>query len=399
MTAKPALLLGFTIPDAIAREAFASDPLPAAQTHNFAWSLVRALRAAHDKVHLLSTVPVQSYPLVQKKWFGGGKFTENGAEGRLLPFANLMILKHLSRFISCLTAVNQIRRWRVQTIYIHGVHSPFLLFGTLLRLIGYRVVPILTDPPGVILPTDNALAAMLKRVDAAIIRALVRQSTAVVALAPELARPYAAKLPTLVLPGILNSNWIDRVRNIKPAAADHRTGRRPTVLYAGSLTAAYGADRLIKAALLLPDVEFVFYGKGDQVTQLSNCSAANIVYKGFAEADILANAMCDASILINPRPSEQDFAVQSFPSKLIEYLATGRPVLTTRIQSIPADIANLFTYIDDETPEGIAIAIRRVLDRSPKDANASAVIEALYGEVVVGRRIANLIHSLSTADQ
>ncbi|ALH82288.1 glycosyltransferase [Sphingopyxis macrogoltabida] len=399
MTAQPALLLGFTIPDVIAQEVFAADPLPAAQTHNFAWSLVRAIRAAHDTVFLLSAVPVQNYPLVPRKWFGGRQFVENGTDGRMLAFANLIILKHLTRFFSCLVALPQLRRWRVQTVYIHGVHSPFLLFGVLLRLLGYRVIPILTDPPGVILPTDGTFAAMLKRIDAAIIRALIRPSTAVVALAPELVRPYAAKLPTLVLPGILNGHWLDRVRGFAPAADNRKTGGRPIVLYAGGLAAAYGADRLIDAALLLPDVDFVFYGKGDQVARLENSTAANVLYKGFADASTLADAMRGASILINPRPSGTDFAVQSFPSKLIEYLATGRPVLTTRIQSIPADIADHFAYIDDETPAGIAEAVRKTLAREPGGANAAANVETLYGEKAVGRRLAALVRPMPAVER
>lgn len=392
MSAPPALLLGFTIPDATAREIFSADPLPAVQTHNFAWSLTRALSAAHDSVFLLSAVPVQSYPLVRQKWFGGGRFVEHGVAGRKIAFANLLILKHLTRFISCLAALPQLRRWGVGTVYIHGVHSPFQLFGALLRLLGYRVVPVLTDPPGVVLPTDGAAAAWLKRVDAAIIRALVGRSTAVVALAPELATPYADRLPTLVLPGILNSSWLERVRGF--AATGTPAAARPVVLYAGGLSAAYGVDRLIDAAAFLPDVDFLFYGKGDQVGRLTKTVSGNIIYKGFADAATLADAMRGASILINPRPSGANFAVQSFPSKLIEYLATGRTVLTTRIRSIPAELADRFAYIDDETPAGIATAIRHALAGQGGGAANTARVEALYGEKAVGARIAALADTM-----
>lgn len=397
MSAQSALLLGFTIADATAQEIFGVDPLPAVQTHNFAWSLARSLRAAHGTVFLLSAVPVQSYPLVPQKWFSGGNFVEAGIAGRMLAFANLMILKHLTRFLSCLLALPQLRRWSVRTVYIHGVHSPFLLFGVLLRFLGYRVVPILTDPPGVILPTDGKLAATLKRIDAAVIRALIRPSTAVVALAPELARPYADKLPTLVLPGILNGNWLERVRDFAAATDRTEPGQRPIILYAGGLAAAYGADRLIDAASLLPDVDFIFYGKGDQVARLQSSAAPNILYKGFSDAATLAGAMRDASVLINPRPSGADFAVQSFPSKLIEYLATGRTVLTTRIRSIPADLAGYFAYIDDETPAGIADAIRKALTREQSGPQVAGQIEALYGEQSVGARLAALADDIQAS--
>lgn len=390
MSKSPALLLGFTIPDAVARPIFAADPLPAVQTHNFAWSLAHALGSAHDRIYLLSTDPVQNYPLVPQKWFAASSFVENGIEGRTIAFANLMILKHLTRFISCLAALPQIRRWQIHSIYIHGVHNPFLLFGALLALFGYRVVPVLTDPPGIILPTDGKISTLLKRVDRKITRALIRRTTAIVALAPELARPFADRLPVLVVPGILNGRWVERIQSFGKARIQSPPGKRPVVLYAGGLVAAYGVDRLIDAATLLPDIDFLFYGKGNQVVRLENSAAPNISYRGFANSAQLAEAMRDASILINPRPSNADFAVQSFPSKLIEYLATGRTVLTTRIRSIPSDLANCFDYIDDETPAGIADAIQRALIKPESKHDVLAHIEALYGEQAVGARLAAL---------
>lgn len=394
----PALLLGFTIPDSVAQPIFAADPLPAVQTHNFAWSLARALNQSHEQIYLLSAVPVQSYPIVPRKWFSASSFVEKGIEGRTIAFVNFTILKHLTRFLSCLAALPQIRRWRVRSVYIHGSHSPFLLFGALLALLGYRVIPVLTDPPGVILPTDGKVTALCKRLDRSIIRKLVLRSTAIVALAPELARPYEDKLPVLLMPGILNGSWIERVRTFCETDDKHRLNGRPIVLYAGGLAAAYGIDRLIEAAWLLPEVDFVFYGKGDQEANLANCTAPNIYYRGFADAAQLAEAMSKASVLINPRPSHADFAVQSFPSKLIEYLATGRTVLTTRILSIPTNLADYFEYIDNETPTGIADAIQRVLSRPRSIANAVAHIEALYGEQAVGAKLAELARHRALRD-
>lgn len=388
-TAPPALLLGFTIPDALARSIFAADPLPAVQTHNFAWSLARALSNAHDCLYLLSSVPVQSYPLVPQKWFPSSSFVENGIEGRMIAFVNLIAFKHLTRFFSCLAAWPKIRRWQVRSVYIHGVHSPFLLFGALLAALGYRVVPVLTDPPGVILPTDGKLSALLKWIDRTIIQMLVRRSTAIVALAPELARPYEDSVPIMIVPGILNGSWLERVRGMADAPNECLHGKRPVVLYAGGLSAAYGIDRLIDAASLLPHLDFVLYGKGDQVARLENGATPNVSYRGFANQTQLAKAMCEASILINPRPSNTDCAVQSFPSKLLEYLAAGRTVLTTRIRSIPSDIANCFEYIDDETPVGIADAIHRAITRPAGGGDLAAHIECLYGERAVGTRLAN----------
>lgn len=404
MKLQTALLLGFTVPDELAQQLYVLDPAPPAQTHYFAWSLTRALSHVYESVYLLSAAPVQNYPITRRGWFWGGNFQSGGVKGRMIGFVNLIVLKHLTRLIGCLLALPQVLgQWRVRDVFIHGVHSPFLLFGVLLRLFGCRVVPVLTDPPGVIRTTDGLLARMLKHLDVLIVRALVSRCSAVIALAPELVRPYENKMPVLVLPGILNRSWVKKFEQARidamvwPAAEKRH---RPLVIYAGGMFAAYGVDRLIAAAAELPEVDFLLCGKGDQTEILQQLSLPNIDYPGFVQSDRLAQAMQDAAILINPRPSQLEFAVQSFPSKLIEYLYTDRPVLTTRIQSIPSQLADSFFYIEDESPSGIAAAIREVLAQRAASArparSTSSVVTNLYGEEAVGHRFLELLQRIGT---
>lgn len=396
---RPVLLLGFTLPDADACALFEVDALPAVQTHKFAWSFARALRHAHGELRLLSASPVQNYPIVPRLVFRAADFQSEGVQGRSLGFINLVVLKHITRFLSCIASLPRIARWRVCDVYIHGAHTPFLLFGLILRVAGRRVVPVLTDPPGIVLPTDGRLSRVLKRIDRYLVEALVTRCSAVVALAPALTRIYNGNLPTLVAPGILNREWIEQIEAARGRAAGNGQPipperRRRRVLYAGGLSAAYGVDLLLDVAALMPDVDFVFLGKGDQLEAIFATPHRNVRYDGFVGLRDLAAAMIDADILINPRPSQRGFAVQSFPSKLIEYLASGRPVLTTRIASIPDEIAECFHYIDDESAAGIAEAIRRLLAfpvlADARARNAARLVGRLYSEAAMGRRLTAL---------
>lgn len=382
-----ALLLGFTVPDALAQELFGIDPLPSVQTHNFAWSLARSLRHGHGRVVLLSAAPVQSYPLVSRRMFRGSDFEEQGCEGRLIGFVNLTLFKHITRFVACLLALPKVRRWNCGSVYIHGVHTPFLLFGLILKATGARVVPVLTDPPGVILPTDRWLSRWLKALDKFIVRALIGRFDAVAALAPGLVSNYAPRLPALIFPGFLSADW---EKQLAAAAPPSRTSSRPVVLYAGGLQAAYGVDKLIDAAALMPNADFHFYGKGDQVARLETTRQTNVIYGGFIGADRLADAIVNADILINPRPVQSAFAEHSFPSKLLEYLASGKLVLTTRLPSIPTDLDSLFSYIEDESPEGIAASIRKALNRKSVEGPSARHISEQLGEVAIGNRLAVL---------
>ncbi len=73
-----------------------------------------------------------------------------------MGFVNLIVLKHLTRFLVCLGFTRRIRREWGTDVDVHprGA-SPFLLYGWLMSRLGLNVVPVLTDPPGVELATDG----------------------------------------------------------------------------------------------------------------------------------------------------------------------------------------------------------------------------------------------------
>lgn len=399
------LWLGFAVPDSIARELFALDPLPAIQTHKFGWSFARALRRSFGEVTLASSCPVQNYPLTRRLVFYGSGFTFQGMSGRLLGFVNLMLLKHLTRLTACIiTVAPLVRRKSIDWIFIHGVHTPYLIFGLLSRLAGCRIAVVLTDPPGVVLPTDGRVARLMKGVDAWLVKKILSCANAVIALAPDLVRQLAPERPSLVFPGILESTLdsggvmpFDRKR----ASLDTKPF---TIVYAGGLTKSYGVDRLIDAILSFDAriaVQLRLFGRGDQEERARQLAASDsrIYYGGFVDTESLLPELFDADLLINPRPNNELFSSLSFPSKLIEYLATGRPVLTTRIVSIPDPLKPYYYFINDESPHGIRLAIESVMqvpvsERTSRALAAQKYVRTQLSEEATGRRIADFLLSL-----
>ena len=397
------LLLGFTVPDSVARSLFALDSGPAVQTHKFAWSLARALQSGFGKIVLASACPIQNYPLGRKLFFRSSRFKEQGIEGALLGFINLLVLKHLSRFLLCVWRVPRlIVEHKVDWLFIHGIHTPFLLFGLLAQMFGKKLAVVLTDPPGVLLPSDSALSRTLKRLDVLLVSWALGRADAVIALAPELIKRFAVCTPNLVFPGILDSTIFVDI----PKTSFRTKGSEPfTIVYAGGLSRVYGVDRLLDAILgfEMGVVRLKLYGLGDQVSRIRELAANDerFQYDGFVSNDKLIPELRRADLLINPRPTKEAFSFMSFPSKLIEYLAMGRPVLTTRIVSIPETYCPHFFFIDDESPEGIRAAILALMatSRSDRDAHALRALDficAEASEVVVGKKIAELVCSTNS---
>ena len=394
---KSALLIGFTLPPEIVELIYKLDPLPAVQTTKFAWNFVDAISTRFTTVRLLSFSPIQSFPRGRKIMFHSFPFSRGRVTGQHLGFLNLLVLKHLSRLFQLFARARpDVVAQRPDVVFIHGVHSPLLIFGVYLVRRGYCVVPVLTDPPGVILPSDTFLVRILKRLDRNMVRGILSRFEGVIALSEDLARQYAKGLPKLVFSGIASSDILEQVRIESSSASP---GAAPEVVYAGTVSASYGVRRLVEAARLLPHVRFSFFGSGDLITEITSAQLPNVVLHGFVPPEDLPVRIKYASLLVNCRSSDDPIAAMSFPSKLIEYALTGVPVLTTPLPSIPADLREAFFYVSEESGQGFANAIMAVLSTSPVDlqahgSKARGLVLESYSDTAIGTAIADFVKSL-----
>ena len=87
-----------------------------------------------------------------------------------------------------------------------------------------------------------------------------------------------------------------------------------------------------------------------------------IIYKGVASNEDVVEAELKASLLVNPRPSREEFTRYSFPSKNVEYMVSGTPLLTTPLSGMPVEY---YVYLfAEETIEGYKATLETVLNLS-----------------------------------
>jgi len=77
-----------------------------------------------------------------------------------------------------------------------------------------------------------------------------------------------------------------------------------------------------------------------------------------------------AAVLVNPRPSRLLENRYNFPSKLMEYLAAGRPILSTATSDVAEHYGSDVIVLDDETPEGLARSIESTV-AAPAEVRAT----------------------------
>lgn len=139
-------------------------------------------------------------------------------------------------------------------------------------------------------------------------------------------------------------------------------------LYAGGVSKQYGLGNLVDAfrKANIENTQLHIYGAGDYVEELKRIAAVNssIVYGGMLMNSEIVTKELEATLLINPRPTDEEYVKYSFPSKTMEYMASGTPVLTTKLPGMPKEYHPYVYLLTDESVDGIARALEDVLKNS-----------------------------------
>ena len=107
--------------------------------------------------------------------------------------------------------------------------------------------------------------------------------------------------------------------------------------------------------------ELRIYGRGpDEVLLQQYQQYPNIKFMGYLPNEKMREVMASADLLINPRIDNFATDTFGFPSKMVEYLLSGTPVLTTKFAAMPEEYCEFVYFIEEQTGEGIANAIQSV---------------------------------------
>lgn len=139
---------------------------------------------------------------------------------------------------------------------------------------------------------------------------------------------------------------------------------KKVVLYTGHLALRYGIEDLLKAFHIIPDDDYELWicgvGEGVQSVKYFESIDKRIKYLGTFTREKIISLQKQATLLINPRHSSDEYTKYSFPSKTMEYLASGTPTLMSHLSSIPKEYDSHIFYFDDESIEGMSDKIQEI---------------------------------------
>ena len=146
---------------------------------------------------------------------------------------------------------------------------------------------------------------------------------------------------------------------------DQEKYSRKTIVYGGNLSRLYGIQNLVKGFMQTDlDAELHLYGAGGDATFIEKCAKQDSRIKFFGRVDrkTLLNALKKAHLLIVNKPTIDDYSNYSFSSKILEYMASGTPLLTTKVGGMPEEYVKHVYIIKDETISGISNALTSVME-------------------------------------
>jgi glycosyltransferase involved in cell wall biosynthesis len=148
-----------------------------------------------------------------------------------------------------------------------------------------------------------------------------------------------------------------------PAATMRRRGRRRVAGYVGVIDERLDLDLVGELAAALPDWRIQMVGPVAKIDLATLPRARNIAYPGPAKYAELPAVMAGFDVALMPFALNE--ATRSIsPTKTLEYLAAGLPVVSTRVPDVVTDFGELVDLQDGAA--GFADACRRVAEHCPE---------------------------------
>lgn len=319
-------------------------------------------------IETLSSIPVVSESHKKRMWFIK-KDAESGIAFNYIPFINLPFIKHAFHF--CYTFFFVLfwgwRNKRSKPVVVCDILNMTISLAALYasKLNRTKITAIVTDLPGLMVSSQSR-KSIKSKVYAFFVTKNIRHFSGYVLLTQQMnAVVNPGNRPYIIMEGLIDKNMADTINTL-----DNKSKER-ILLYAGGIYEIYGINDLIKGFMMLeePTVRLHIYGPGPMAKEMPEYCRKDIriEYFGIVPNKQVVEAQLKATLLINPRPATLELSKFSFPSKNMEYMASGTPLLTTPLPGMPVEYHDYVYLICNDSSLGIHEELRKLLYLSPEE--------------------------------
>jgi glycosyltransferase involved in cell wall biosynthesis len=187
-----------------------------------------------------------------------------------------------------------------------------------------------------------------------------------------------------------------------------RLGISPTdsvITYMGSFFYFSGLPEVVKRFAELvthsSSAKLLLIGGGEQESELRNIVtdlgiSDRVIFTGFVSYDDLPKYLALSTVAINPLEISQVASI-AFPNKVLQYLATGIPVVSTRLKGLFSAIDGIQGLTWAETPAKVLEIALEVAQAGGAQTNKSDSLKALAALFSPEAALASMEQTLRTA--
>ncbi len=373
--------------------------------NNFQWGILNGIhQGSQEKVVVVNSVPMGSYPRHSKILFE--KDCERNVNGIKLiscGYINLPVIKQRQRSRSAYKVLKKLIASSDENITVI-TYSLYLPYVKALRKLkkkncNFTSVVLIPDLPGRFgIMSANPIKRCIEKKNAKTVFDLLRYTDAFVLLTDQMRQALdIGQKPHTVVEGVYNGSVTEELQSIGTASGEK------TVLYTGTLDKALGIETLLDAFERLPSglAQLKIAGGGNYAEELKRrCeSNPNIQYLGFVSKEEVKKLQSEAYVLVNPRSAKEEYTKYSFPSKTMEYLASGKPVVMNKLAGIPSEYYEHIYFTETDDTEGLAVKLLDVLQIDPvvlqeRGRKAQTFIREEKNGATQAKKILDLMKSL-----
>lgn len=292
-------------------------------------------------------------------------YDDEGVRIRTIPYMNFWGIKQLSIFFNVFMRLWKIKREQELFFVVYNTMSMFAVpVLCMSKIKGAKSVAIVADLP------LQGYKSFLQKIEDKQQQKLICKFDVLIPLTESIVRDFGKGKPYIVVEAGCNPNDYQKKVDMLQA--------KPIkdVVFSGTLNQLSGIELIISAMRKVnhKSIRLHIYGDGPLRTFVEKAvnECDNIFYHGHVSNDEMIQIQKKADLLVCPRCKDNFTTKYTFPSKILEYICSGVPVLSNRLEGIPVEYENYVNFSESELPEDWSRAIYRILIDNPEFYRAKA---------------------------
>lgn len=336
--------------------------------YTFQNALLSGLDYYYPNMKVVSSAFMSAYPKNRKIYFGKQQFSHKGGDDKNDIFTGLLNLpgiKEISKLIRIRKALKRlIVKGEENVIICYETHTPFLLAIATLRNKVAKTCLIVPDLPDFMTEKKNKLYLLAKKIDKRVINFAIRYFDCYVLFSPHMKERLNLRgKPWVQLEGVYKDNKeVGRVEKEK----------FKTILYTGNLGERTGIMNLLDAFQQIESKDYRLWIRGngtaikDEIIRRQKEDKRIIYFEPMSKEEVL-RIQRKATVLVNPIRPSQTQTRYFFPSKTMEYLASGTPTVMYKLDCLPVDYFSHIFFVEEETVDSLKEKLVEVCEKDPKE--------------------------------